>query len=137
MKQNILYLTVIYSATVVPVISQYIIKYTTLLHWIVHEFGKDVDDELDPIQQLLWKTWALFLCITPHWMDRVGALVWLGASTVPKGMWESMPFTILILAQTSVALPFALNWMEDFFRRVAHSDVGKRHKNKRGKMKYC
>mmetsp|Transcript_39190 Transcript_39190/g.71784 ORF Transcript_39190/g.71784 Transcript_39190/m.71784 type:complete len:475 (-) Transcript_39190:117-1541(-) len=119
---------------IVPVISQYIIKFTILLYWIAHEFWKDIDDDLDPIQRLLWKIWAKFLYMTPAWIDRIGALVWMAFCKVPKGVWKSMPFTFLTVAQTSVALPYALNRVEDFFRRVAHSDVGK-HEERRGKLK--
>ena len=104
-----------------PVISQYIIKF----YWLAHESWKDIDDELDPIQRQLWKIWGFFLIITPRWIDRIGALAWSGVNKVPSGVWKSIPFTFLTLAQTSVALPYVLNHVEDFFRRVAHSDVGK------------
>ena len=134
MKPNLSDLAIATSATVVPIISQYIIKYTTLLYWIAHEFWKDIDDDLDPIQRLLWKVWAKFLYMTPEWIDRIGALVWMAFCKVPKGVWKSMPFTFLTVAQTSVALPYALNRVEDFFRRVARSDVGK-HEERRGKLK--
>ena len=119
---------------VVPVISQCIIKYTTVLYWIAHEYWKDIDDDLDPIQLLLSKIWAKFLYMTPEWIDRIGALEWMALCKVPKAVWKSMPFTFLTLALTSVVLPCALNRVEGFFRRVARSDVGK-HEERRGKLK--
>jgi len=108
---------------IVPVISQCIIKYTTVLYWIAHEYWKDIDDDLDPIQLLLSKIWAKFLYMTPEWIDRIGALEWMALCKVPKAVWKSMPFTFLTLALTSVVLPCALNRVEGFFRRVARSDV--------------
>lgn len=121
---------------IVPAITQYIINYTNTFYWISHEFWKDVDDDLDPLQRLLWKLWALFLYLTPQALDNVGALVLVAFSKVPKGVLKSMPFTILTLAQTSIALPYALNRVEGFFRRVAQSDVG-RSEEGRGKVKEC
>jgi len=122
---------------IVPVITQYIVTYTTSLYWVLHEFWKDIDDELDPIERLLLKLWTAFLVVTPHWMDEIGAFVWWGVDKIPKGVWKSMPFTFLTLAQTSVALPYVLNHVEDFFRQAAHSDVGKPHDKQRGKLKEC
>mmetsp|Transcript_13738 Transcript_13738/g.29905 ORF Transcript_13738/g.29905 Transcript_13738/m.29905 type:complete len:152 (+) Transcript_13738:81-536(+) len=121
---------------IVPIITQYIIKYTSLLYWISHEFWKDIDDDLDPLQRLLWKLWALFLYLTPQAMDNVGALVWIAFSKVPKGFLKSMPFTMLTLAQTSIALPYALNRVEDFFMRAAHGNA-ERNEERRGKLKDC
>ena len=117
--------TLLYAHTniVVPVISQYIIKYTTLFFWIAHEFWKDIDDDLDPLQRLLWKSWDLFLYFTPQFLDSTGEFICVTFSKVPKGVWKSMPFTMLTVAQTSIALPYALNRVEDFFRWAAHSDV--------------
>ena len=103
-----------------PVISQYIIKYTTLFLWIAHEFWKDIDDDLDPLQRLLWKLWDLFLFFTPHFLDSTGEIIYVTLSKVP---WKSMPLTLLTVAQTSIALPYALNRVEDFFRWAAQSDV--------------
>jgi len=109
---------------IVPLVTQYIIKYSTLLYWISHEFWKDIDDNLDPIQRLLWKIWAIFLYFTPRAIDNMGSLVVMAFGKVPKGVLKSMPYTILTLGQTSIALPYALNRVEDFFRRAALSDVG-------------
>lgn len=67
----------------------------------------------------------------------MGGSIYVAFGRVPKGVWKSMPFTMLTLAQTSIALPYALNRVEDFFRRVAHSDVGKKDEESRGKMKEC
>jgi len=107
---------------IVPVISQYIIRYSILFYTIAHEFWKDIDDELDPIQRLLWKLWALFLRITPTQLDRIVAFAWHALCKVPNSIWKSMPFTMLTVAQTSIALPYALTHVEGFFRRAAHSD---------------
>jgi len=127
---------------IVPIISQYIIKYTTLLYFIAHEFWKDIDDELDPLQRFLWNLWGAFtLHVMPSWLDRVLACIATAFQKVPKGIWKSMPYTFLTLAQTSVALPYALNKVEEFFRRVAHKDVvGKKmeEEDKRsGRLKEC
>lgn len=105
---------------IVPVVTQYIIKYTLLLCWIAHEFWKDIDDDLDPIQRLLWKVWDLFLYITPRQLDRSGELICILFAKIPGGVWKTMPYTIITVAQTSVVLPLALNRVENFFRRVAH-----------------
>eukprot|EP01082_Thalassiosira_pseudonana_P006783 g15042.t1 g15042 contig21:430537-432225(+) len=106
---------------IVPVISQYIIQYTQLSFHIAHEFWKDIDDNLDPIQRLLWKLWLLFLQFTPDWLDRIGCTCWTILSMVPLGVWKSLPLTMLTLVQTSIALPYALTRVEDYFRRVAHT----------------
>ena len=73
-------------------------------------------------------------------MDRVGGAIWAAFGKVPKGVCKSMPFTMLTLAQTSIALPYALNRVEDFFRRAAHgSDVAaqKRERIMESKLKEC
>ena len=59
-------------------------------------------------------------CIIPEALDEVGAVGWLIFCKIP---WKSMPPLMLTVAQTSVALPWALNHVEDFFRRAAHSIV--------------
>ena len=54
-------------------------------------------------------------------------------SMVPMGVWKSLPLTMLTLVQTSIALPYALTRVEDYFRRVAHTrttnDVGEKIKS--------
>jgi len=126
---------------IVPIISQYIIKYTTQIYTIAHEFWKDIDDELDPLQRFLWKVWDYLIAhvtptlrkvwdyviahVTPASMHTMGGMVWVGFSKVPKGIWKSLPYTMLTLVQTSIALPWALNNVEHFFRKVAHGHVGR------------
>jgi len=114
---------------IVPVITQYIIKYTSLLLWIVHEFWKDIDDDLDPLQRLLWKLWDIFLYFTPQFLDSTGAFICMAFSKIPKGVWRSMPYTILTIGQVSVVLPWALGHVENFFWWAAHSDVKKKSDN--------
>mmetsp|Transcript_35285 Transcript_35285/g.85094 ORF Transcript_35285/g.85094 Transcript_35285/m.85094 type:complete len:506 (+) Transcript_35285:116-1633(+) len=112
---------------IVPVISQYIINYAKLVYWIAHEFWKDIDDDLDPLQRLLWKLWSLFLYLVPFRLEEITTGVRAALfDKVPSGVWKSAPFTILTLAQTSVALPYALNRVEDFFWRAAVSRTGLR-----------
>ena len=102
---------------IVPVTTKHIINYTTLFLYAVHEFWKDIDDDLDPLQRLLWKLWELVLYYSPEQLDQLGAIVWLIISKIP---WKSMPPIMLTVAQVSVALPYVLNHVEDFFRRAAH-----------------
>ena len=104
----------------VPITTKYILQFTTLFLVVVHEFWKDIDDDLDPLQRLLWKLWAIWLHYSPEALDQVGAICWLVFCKIP---WKSMPPVLLTLAQTSVALPWALNHVEDFFRRAAYSLV--------------
>mmetsp|Transcript_21536 Transcript_21536/g.36744 ORF Transcript_21536/g.36744 Transcript_21536/m.36744 type:complete len:306 (-) Transcript_21536:1643-2560(-) len=104
----------------VPVTTKYILQYTTLFLLAMHEFWKDVDDDLDPVQRLLWKLWESWLYYSPEALDQVGALCWLILCKIP---FKSMPPVMLTVAQTSVALPWVLNHVEDFFRRAAHSLV--------------
>jgi len=112
---------------IVPVISQYIIEYATSFYWMAHEFWKGINDGIDPIELQLRKAWALLLYLTPWWMDAMGEFLWTSLCRVPKGVWRSVPLTMLTLAQTSVALPFAIHRVEDFFLRAARKDVGKKH----------
>jgi hypothetical protein len=93
----------------VPVTTKHIIKYTTLFLFALREFWKDIDDDLDPLQRLLWKLWESWLYYSPEALD------------------QSMPPVMLTVAQTSVALPWALNHVEDFFRRAAHGLVSGEH----------
>ena len=104
----------------VPITTKYILQFTTLFLLVVHEFWKDIDDDLDPLQRLLWKLWAIWLDYSPEALDQVGSFCWLIFCKIP---WKSMPPVLLTLAQTSVALPWALNHVEDFFRRAAYSLV--------------
>lgn len=90
-----------------------------MMYWAVMEVWKDIDEELDPLHRLLLKLWALFLWYTPWWMDRMGESAWSVLCKVPVGVWKSMPYTILTLAQTSIALPYVLRHVEDFFRKTA------------------
>lgn len=119
-------------------ISQYIIKYTTIFVWAAHEFWRDIDDDLDPLQRLLWKLWELFLYLTPQFLDSTGEFIYVTFNKIPKSIWKSMPFTILTVAQTSIVLPYALNRVEGFFRWAAHSDVKKKTNDYgRGRLKEC
>jgi len=104
----------------VPLTTKYILQYTTLFLLAVHEIWKDIDDDLDPLQRLLWNLWESWLYYSPVALDEVGAVCWLVFCKIP---WKSMPPIMLTVAQTSVALPWALNHVEDFFRRAAHSLV--------------
>jgi hypothetical protein len=106
----------------VPMTTKHIIRYTTLFLYALHEFWKDIDDELDPLQRLLWKLWESWLVYSPEALDQVGAIGWWVVCKIP---WKSMPPVMLTVAQTSVALPWALNHVEDFFRRAAHVLVGR------------
>jgi hypothetical protein len=108
----------------VPVTTKHIIKYTTLFLFALREFWKDIDDDLDPLQRLLWKLWESWLYYSPEALDQVGAICWLIFCKIP---WKSMPPVMLTVAQTSVALPWALNHVEDFFRRAAHGLVSGEH----------
>lgn len=108
---------------VVPLVTRNVIKHITLLYTIAHEFWKDIDDDLDPLQRLLWKLWRVFLDVTPQWMDAVVEAAWDAFCKIPSGVWKTMPYTILTIAQTSVLLPLALNKVENFFRWAAHSDA--------------
>ena len=104
----------------VPITTKHVIKYTTLFFHAMHEFWKDIDDDLDPVQRLLWKLWESWLYYSPEALDQVGAICWLVFNKIP---WMSMPPIMLTVAQTSVALPWVLTHVEDFFRRAAHSLV--------------
>mmetsp|Transcript_17075 Transcript_17075/g.30859 ORF Transcript_17075/g.30859 Transcript_17075/m.30859 type:complete len:92 (-) Transcript_17075:353-628(-) len=88
-----------------------------------------MDDELDPLQRFLWNIWDYFILhivpVTPTSMNNMGGMVWVGFSKVPKGVWKSLPYTMLTLVQTSIALPWALNYVEHFFRGLAHGHVGR------------
>lgn len=105
---------------IVPVISKYVIDCSIIVYGMMHDFYVDVDDDLNPIQNLLWNFWFLFLWLTPEGMDRVGAFIYWSLCQIPKGVWRSVPFTVLTLAQTSIALPWALEHVEGFFKEVAH-----------------
>lgn len=105
---------------IVPVTTKYILNYATLFLFAVHNFWKDIDDDLDPLQRLLWKVWEIFLFYTPEKLDQAGLIAWMIISKIP---WKSMPPIILTVGQVSVALPYVLNHVEDFFRRAAHSLV--------------
>ena len=105
---------------IVPVTTKYILNYATLFLFAVHNFWKDIDDDLDPLQRLLWKVWDIFLYYSPEKLDQVGLIAWMIISKIP---WKSMPPIILTVGQVSVALPYVLNHVEDFFRRAAHSIV--------------
>ena len=58
------------------------------------------------------------LHITPNSITEHRMVV-MGFGTFAKLPYKNMSYTFLTLAQTSVALPFALNKVEDFFRSVA------------------
>jgi hypothetical protein len=107
------------TTTVVPILAQYIIKYTNLAMWISHEFWKDLDDELDPIQRLLYKLWLYLLTLTPEWIDSIGRGLLKLLNIVPWETWEGLPKMILNSVLVFVAVPYALNHVEDFFRRRA------------------
>ena len=112
---------------VVPVISQHVVRHTTAIAWMAHEAYKDIDDDLDPLQRLLWSLWLLFLSYTPDWMDQVGSTVYGGLCRVP---FRSMALTALTVAQTSFALPIALNKVEDLARYAARRQNTKEQRQK-------
>ncbi len=111
--------------TVVPVISQYIISYATaLLHWAERELSMDADDDDDysivgAMKRLVWMAWALSLSRMPRWMDGMGRLAAAAIGRIPSGI----PLTVATVAQTSIALPYALGRVEDFFMWAASSKV--------------
>jgi hypothetical protein len=105
---------------VVPVLSQYIMEYTTLAFWIAHEFWKDIDDDLDPVQRFLYNIWLYILTKTPDWLDDIGRTFVKLLQMVPWETWEGMPRLILNSLLVFVAVPYALNRVEDFFKKVAH-----------------
>ena len=110
-----------------PVISQHVVRRATALAWMAHEAYRDIDDDLDPLQRLLWSLWLLFLSHTPDWMDQVGSTVYGGLCKVP---YRSMALTALTVAQTSIALPVALNKVEDLARYAARSETTKEQRQK-------
>jgi hypothetical protein len=95
-------------------------EYVGLVIWISHEFWKDIDDELDPVQRFLYKIWLYILTITPDWLDNIGRSFVQLLQMVPWESWEGMPRLILNSLLVFVVVPFALNHVEDFFRRIAH-----------------
>lgn len=105
---------------IIPVTTKHIIHYTTQFFLGVHEFWKDIDDDLDPLERMVSKVWEILLHYSPDALEKVGVMAWLIFSKIP---WRSMPPIILTVAQTSVVLPFILNHVEDFFRRAAHMIV--------------
>mmetsp|Transcript_8015 Transcript_8015/g.14876 ORF Transcript_8015/g.14876 Transcript_8015/m.14876 type:complete len:534 (-) Transcript_8015:337-1938(-) len=109
---------------IVPLVSQYVIHYSKIIYSISHDFWKNIDDDIDPLQRLFYKLWSYFLHLTPEWMDDIGRSLWNAADKIPKGIWKSMPMTILTVGQTSVLLPFALSRVEEFFRGLAYGNVG-------------
>lgn len=111
-----------FTLMLVPLISTCVIKYTVMLYSMLHESTKNSHDNLDPMQRLLCKLWAAFLYATPQSIDKINGLAW---NAVPKEILKHMPFTILTFAQTSIALPYLLDIVEDFFMQEAEIKVVK------------
>lgn len=114
--------------TVVPLIAHQIIEYSVLFYARVHDFLKDADDELDPMQRMLGELWALCVRVTPA---PVAEFACNAFSKVPERVWNGMPFTVVTLVLTAIALPYALKHMENLFRREARRDERK-YKIERG-----
>lgn len=107
-------------------ISQYVIGHSAaVLHWTRRELSTDVDDD-DPLvvgatKRLIWMAWALILSHIPRWMVRTGGYASVAMGMIPSGM----PLTIATVAQTSVAVPYALGRVEEFFKwAAANGKVG-------------
>ncbi|KAL7482790.1 hypothetical protein ACHAW6_012359 [Cyclotella cf. meneghiniana] len=111
---------------IVPILSKYTIKYTNLTFWIAHEFWKDIDDELDPIQRLFYKLWLYILTLTPNWLDSIGRSFVSLLCMVPWETWKGLPQMILTSILVFVVVPYALNNVEDFFRKAAHESDAKK-----------
>lgn len=110
---------------ILPIISKYITKYAVILPRVAHELWEDIDYYLDPLQRLLWKLRAKFLHLIPRWVDgRMGGLAQMALGRIPDGVWDNLPQMLLTLVQTYIALPYVLNRVEDFFRRLARDDKG-------------
>ncbi|KAL3783810.1 hypothetical protein ACHAW5_003206 [Stephanodiscus triporus] len=106
---------------VVPVVSQFIIEYATaLLSWMAREFSKDVDDDSYSMQSLLWRAWRLFLSCVSRWTDGMEGAIATATDMIPSSVWRGMPLTMATAAQTSIALPYILGRVEDFFMWAAH-----------------
>ncbi len=54
----------------------------------------------------------------------VGAMA-ASIGRVPGGVWAKMSLTMVTVAQTSVAIPYALGRVEDFFMLAAHRKSNK------------
>ena len=114
-----------------PIISGHILDYLTFAIEIAHEFWKDVDDGLDPIQAFFYKVWLSFLTVTPDWMDNIIGSAVVLFNKVPWETWESVPRILVNSILALIAVPFALNQVEQFYKRAAHKNevVGKKAKN--------
>lgn len=121
---------IFHTKTVVPVITQYIIKYTTLLYLTSPEFWKGKTEYfLDPLQSIFWKVWTFLLSFVL--VERVVESLYMIGAMIPSGIWEALPFTILTLGQTSILLPWVLYHIENIFRRAAQSSAAKAIDEKR------
>ena len=101
----------------VPMTTNYIMQYATFILVALFDFSKDIAGGVDPIQGLLWEAWEMFTYLSPAALVEVLMLVWFILSKIP---WKSIPPVMLTLTQTSIALPWLLNHVENFFRRAAH-----------------
>ena len=90
---------------VVPVVSQCIIECGTAMQ-----------------RSVLW-AYEFFLSCMPRWMDGAGGAAAIGR--IPNGVWRAVPLTIITVAQTSIALPFALGRFEDFLVRATRGKPNK------------
>ena len=121
--------------TVVPIFSQYIIKFITFVYLTSPDFWKDMSAHImDPVKHVFWLVWPLLTSFTPPWLvvRVVGILTTVG-KMIPSGMWQTIPFTILTIGQTSILLPWALNHVEQFFRWAANNNAAKeKYEKQRG-----
>ena len=88
--------------------------------WIAHEFWKDIDDELDPLQRLFYNIWLYLLSLTPGFLHGVGHYFVKLLQLVPWETWAGLPRLILNSLLVFVVVPMALNYVEDHFKKVAH-----------------
>jgi len=109
------------SHKVVLKLSEYIIEHITLLASIAHEIWRNIYDALDPIQQPLYKLWLCILRISPDWFDSAGITLIKSLQMVLWASWEGMPRLILNSILTFVVVPYALNHIEDLFRKGVHT----------------
>lgn len=68
----------------------------------------------------MYKIWLYILSKTPDWLDNIGILFVTLLQMVPWETWEGIPRLILNSLLVFVAVPYALNRVEDFFKKIAH-----------------
>ena len=89
--------------------------------WTAHEFWKDIDDELDPLQRLLYNIWLSLLSLTPALLYDIGQyFVKKLLQLVPWETWAGLPQLILNWLLWFVVVPMGLNYVEDHFKKMAH-----------------